>query len=73
MNFFSGIANNEIFISDGLGWLIEQFIKTIILSALTKYFVADSMVGRYEITCSHSFTVCTLDNFLCILYFIFSF
>ena len=68
MNFFSGIANNEIFISAGLGWLIAQFLKTIIHTALTKSFVAERMVGSGGMPSSHSSTVCALAPSTCIRY-----
>lgn len=60
MTFFSGIANNEIFISAALGWLIAQLLKTIIHTALTKSFVAERMVGSGGMPSSHSSTVCAL-------------
>lgn len=60
MDFFRGIAANEIFISAGLGWLIAQILKTIIHTSLTKEFVAERMVGSGGMPSSHSATVCAL-------------
>ena len=60
MDFFRGIAANEIFISAALGWLVAQVLKTIIHMALTKEFVAERMVGSGGMPSSHSSTVCAL-------------
>ena len=60
MNFFRGIAANQIFISAALGWLIAQILKTMIHAALTKTFNAERMVGSGGMPSSHSSTVCAL-------------
>lgn len=60
MDFFRGIASNEIFISAALGWLIAQILKTVIHLALTKEFVLERMVGNGGMPSSHSATVCAL-------------
>jgi len=60
MDFFRGIAANEIFISAAVGWLVAQILKTIIHMALTKTFVAERMVGSGGMPSSHSSTVCAL-------------
>ena len=60
MDFFRGIASNQIFISAALGWLIAQILKTVIHLALTKEFVLERMVGNGGMPSSHSATVCAL-------------
>lgn len=62
MNFFRGIAANQIFISAALGWLIAQILKTMIHAALTKTFNAERMVGSGGMPSSHSSTVCALTT-----------
>ncbi len=68
MNFFRGIAANEIFISAALGWLVAQILKTIIHTALTKSFVAERMIGSGGMPSSHSATVCALATSTCFQY-----
>lgn len=60
MNFFSGLAANQIFISAALGWFIAQVLKTIIHLAITKEFVLERMIGNGGMPSSHSATVCAL-------------
>lgn len=68
MDFFRGIANNEIFISAAIGWLTAQILKTIIHTALTRNFVAERMVGSGGMPSSHSSTVCALATSTCLQY-----
>ncbi len=60
MDFFRGLAANEIFISAALGWFIAQVLKTIIHLAITKEFVPERMIGNGGMPSSHSATVCAL-------------
>ncbi len=68
MDFFRGLANNEIFISAAIGWLTAQILKTIIHTALTRNFVAERMVGSGGMPSSHSSTVCALATSTCLQY-----
>ncbi len=68
MDFFRGIASNEIFISAAVGWLTAQILKTIIHTALTRSFVAERMVGSGGMPSSHSSTVCALAASTCLQY-----
>lgn len=60
MDFFRGIAANQIFISAALGWLVAQILKTLIHTALTRNFMAERLVGSGGMPSSHSSTVCAL-------------
>ena len=68
MDFFRGIASNEIFISAAVVWLTAQILKTIIHTALTRSFVAERMVGSGGMPSSHSSTVCALAASTCLQY-----
>ena len=68
MDFFRGIASNEIFISAAVGWLTAQILKTIIHTALTRSFVAERMAGSGGMPSSHSSTVCALAASTCLQY-----
>lgn len=60
MDFFTGLFQNKIFLSAGLGWLIAQILKTLIHLLFTKKFVAERLVGSGGMPSSHSATVCAL-------------
>lgn len=60
MNFFQELAQNTIFVSAALGWLIAQILKTLIHLFFTKKFVAERLVGSGGMPSSHSATVCAL-------------
>ena len=68
MDFFRGIASNEIFISAAGGWVTAQILKTIIHTTLTRSFVAERMVGSGGMPSSHSSTVCALAASTCLQY-----
>ncbi len=60
MNLLNGLADNRIFLTAALGWLVAQIIKTIIHTILSKEFVAERLVGSGGMPSSHSSTVCAL-------------
>ncbi len=60
MNFFQELLHNTIFVSAAMGWLVAQFLKTMIHLFFTKKFVAERLVGSGGMPSSHSATVCAL-------------
>lgn len=62
MNFLTELAQNKILISAATGWIIAQFLKTIIHTWFTKNFVAERLVGGGGMPSSHSATVCALST-----------
>lgn len=60
MTFITELLHNEVFVSGALGWLVAQFLKTLIYTILNRKFLAERMVGGGGMPSSHSATVCGL-------------
>lgn len=62
------IFENVVFLSAAIGWLVAQFLKTMIHMLFTKKFVAERLIGSGGMPSSHSATVCALATAACIQY-----
>ena len=62
------IFENVVFLSAAIGWLVAQFLKTMIHMLFTKKFVAERLIGSGGMPSSHSATVCALATSACIQY-----
>lgn len=60
MNFFRELADNKIFLTAAVGWLVAQVLKTVIHLILVREFKAERLVGSGGMPSSHSSTVCAL-------------
>ena len=60
MQFLIDIANNRIFTTAALSWLIAQILKTLIHIFFTKKFDPERLVGSGGMPSSHSSTVVAL-------------
>lgn len=60
MGFWQEIAGNQVLISSCLGWVVAQFLKTVIDMALNRSFTPERLVGSGGMPSSHSATVCAL-------------
>ncbi len=60
MNFFKELADNKIFLTAAVGWLVAQVLKTVIHLILVREFKAERLVGSGGMPSSHSSTVCAL-------------
>lgn len=60
------IFENYVFISAATGWLVAQFLKTMIHMIFTKKFMAERLIGSGGMPSSHSATVCALATATCI-------
>ena len=52
--------NNQVLVSSVTGWVVAQFLKTIIDCMLNKSFSPERLVGSGGMPSSHSSTVCAL-------------
>lgn len=68
MEFLNSIADNRILIAAASGWLIAQFLKTLIHTFFNRRFVAERLVGGGGMPSSHSATVCALATSTAIEY-----
>ena len=57
MDMLNDLFANEFFLSAGLGWLIAQFLKTIIYCIVTRSFDPERLIGSGGMPSSHSATV----------------
>ena len=60
MNVWNDLLGNQLLISAVVGWVVAQFLKTLIDFALNKNFNAERLVGSGGMPSSHSATVCGL-------------
>lgn len=60
MEFLSSLISNKILIASASGWIIAQFLKTLIHTFFSRKFVAERLVGGGGMPSSHSSTVCAL-------------
>lgn len=60
MKFLQEIMENQVLVSSVIGWVIAQFLKTILDIALNKNFNPERLVGSGGMPSSHSATVCAL-------------
>ena len=60
MNFISDIFSNRILMSAFWGWLVAQFLKTIIYVIVNKNFNPERLMGDGGMPSSHSATVMAL-------------
>ena len=62
MNVWNDLLGNQLLISAVVGWVVAQFLKTLIDFALNKNFNAERLVGSGGMASSHSGTVCGLTG-----------
>ena len=60
MDFISDIFSNRILMSAFWGWLVAQFLKTIIYVIVNKNFNPERLMGDGGMPSSHSATVMAL-------------
>ena len=60
MSILDEIVSNQVLISAALGWLVAQFLKTMIDIWYNKSFSPDRLWGSGGMPSSHSATVCAL-------------
>ena len=60
MSVLDEIVSNQVLISAALGWLVAQFLKTMIDIWYNKSFSPDRLWGSGGMPSSHSATVCAL-------------
>ena len=73
MDFFKGLADNQVLISALVGWTVAQLLKTIIDLILNRSFSAERLVGSGGMPGSHSATVCGLTTAAGLVYGVSSF
>ena len=73
MDFFKGLADNQVLISALVGWTVAQLLKTIIDLILNRSFSAERLVGSGGMPSSHSATVCGLTSAAGLVYGVSSF
>lgn len=54
--------HNQVLVSAIMGWVVAQFLKTLIDFALNKNFNAERLVGSGGMPSSHSATVCGMTT-----------
>ena len=54
------LMKNQVLVSSVTGWVVAQFLKTIIDCMLNKSFSPERLVGSGGMPSSHSSTVCAL-------------
>ena len=59
------MLGNQLLMSAVTGWVVAQFLKTLIDFALNKNFNAERLVGSGGMPSSHSATVCGLTTAAC--------
>ena len=62
MNVWTQMLGNQILVSAVMGWVVAQFLKTLIDFLLNKSFNAERLVGSGGMPSSHSATVCGLTT-----------
>ena len=62
MNVWNDLLGNQLLVSAVVGWVVAQFLKTLIDFALNKNFNAERLVGSGDMPSSHSATVCGLTT-----------
>ena len=62
MNVWTEMLGNQVLVSAVMGWVVAQFLKTLIDFALNKSFNAERLVGSGGMPSSHSATVCGLTT-----------
>ena len=60
MNVWNDLLGNQLLVSAVVGWVVAQFLKTLIDFALNKNFNAERLVGSGGMPSSQSSTVCAL-------------
>lgn len=56
------MLGNQVLVSAIMGWVVAQFLKTLIDFALNKNFNAERLVGSGGMPSSHSATVCGMTT-----------
>lgn len=62
MDVWSQMLGNQVLVSAVTGWVVAQFLKTLIDCALNKSFNAERLVGSGGMPSSHSATVCGMTT-----------
>lgn len=68
MSIIELIGSNHVLVSAALGWLVAQFLKTLIDIWYNKSFSPDRLWGSGGMPSSHSATVCALATSSAIKY-----
>ena len=68
MSIIELIGSNQVLVSAALGWLVAQFLKTLIDIWYNKSFSPDRLWGSGGMPSSHSATVCALATSSAIKY-----
>ena len=67
------MLGNQILVSAVMGWVVAQFLKTLIDFLLSKSFNAERLVGSGGMPSSHSATVCGMTTAAMLRYGVASF
>ncbi len=62
MTYVNEFLNNQLLMSGIIGWLVAQFLKTVIDIALNQSFNPERLVGSGGMPSSHSSTMCALTT-----------
>ena len=62
MNVWTQMLGNQILVGAVMGWVVAQFLKTLIDFLLNKSFNAERLVGSGGMPSSHSATVCGMTT-----------
>ena len=62
MNVWTEMLGNQVLVSAVMGWVVAQFLKTLIDFLLNKSFNAERLVGSGGMPSSHSATVCGMTT-----------
>lgn len=68
MSIMELVGSNQVLVSAALGWLVAQFLKTLIDIWYNKSFSPDRLWGSGGMPSSHSATVCALATSSAIKY-----
>ena len=68
MDFFTQLFSNKILLAAFWGWLVAQFLKTIIYVIVNKNFNPERLMGDGGMPSSHSATVMALVTSTCLTY-----
>ena len=62
MKIWNEILGNQVLVSSVIGWVVAQFLKTVIDLVLNRSFNPERVVGSGGMPSSHSSTVCALTT-----------
>ena len=62
MKIWNEILGNQVLVSSVIGWIVAQFLKTVIDLVLNRSFNPERIFGSGGMPSSHSSTVCALTT-----------